>query len=363
MRVLTIVSGPAQGSGVRTASAGVGSVLESLGHEQVTLCINTARRREGNRLNVENVSSAVRDVLHVAVAVRRHRPTIVWFHSLGFPMLPAVRTFVIVLTVRLCRVPVVTHLHAYGLDEGTLAPQRWTRCVIWAFGRLSARVVALHSASARAIGSVVPPERVSVLPNVVAVPATPTPLPGGDRKRLVFVGGIVRRKGVPQLLEAMRLLDGSYELHLVGGAGEDGPGATERLMDDAADLVASGRVVFEGELGDDGVRHQLRQSNLFVLPSDAEGTPVALLEAMAEGRPVLVTDVGDMAEIVRAAQCGRVLESREPSVLAAAISDLMSADFFARAASGARAHRAVARGYSPAAVGSAVRELLHLVRT
>ncbi|MBW3630941.1 MAG: glycosyltransferase, partial [Gemmatimonadetes bacterium] len=73
----------------------------------------------------------------------------------------------------------------------------------------------------------------------------------------------------------------------------------DRLVEHAAgDLVATGRVGFAGELDASGVRAELRAAHLFVLPSEAEGMPIAMLEAMAEGRPVLVTDAGNMRSVV-----------------------------------------------------------------
>lgn len=357
MRILVIVSGPAQGSGVRSAARALDAVLESLGHEVRRLVVDVRPRRAGNRLNWENVRSVAGDVGAVWRTVRRDRPDLVWLHSLGFPLLPAARTIALLLAVRIRRVPTVSHLHAYGLDERTLPYDGTGRLAIRLLCWLSGLVVVLHDRSAQAVRRLAPRDRIVVIPNIVEVPDEPTPLPRGDRFRLVFVGGLVRRKGVRELLGAMRLLGDSYELHLVGGAGEDGLIAAEELVAAAADLVATGRVVFEGELDDAGVRGQLRAANLFVLPSRAEGTPIALLEAMAEGRPVLVSDAGNMPEIVRRYCCGEVLLSLGAQHLADSIRQLAH-DPAGLAEYGRRSHMAARSVFSAEALRRSIDNLL-----
>jgi glycosyltransferase involved in cell wall biosynthesis len=177
-------------------------------------------------------------------------------------------------------------------------------------------VVVLHQPAATALAGIGCPN-VHVLANWVEVGEEATPLPAAPPLRLVFAGGLVRRKGVPELIEAMRLVgDMPVELRLVGGAGEDGAAALARVKGDAADLVAAGRVTFAGELGQAGVRAELRAAHVLVLPSEAEGTPMAVLEAMAEGRPVLVSDAGNMRSLVEEAGCGWVLPDRRPATIA-----------------------------------------------
>src|SRR5690606_33447942 len=151
--------------------------------------------------------------------------------------------------------------------------------------------------------------RVITLPNWVEVPDQPTPLPSGLPHRAVFVGGLIARKGVPQLIEAMRLLaDLPVVLTIVGGPGDEGPLVAAAIERAAEDLVQAGTLRFAGQLDATGVRAELRAAHLFVLPSEAEGMPLAMLEAMAEGRPVVVSDAGNMANVVREAACGVVLD-------------------------------------------------------
>jgi glycosyltransferase involved in cell wall biosynthesis len=68
----------------------------------------------------------------------------------------------------------------------------------------------------------------------------------------------------------------------------------------------------------------LAASDLFVLSSDREGLPIAVLEAMAARRPVVATAVGDLPLIISDNQTGRLVPPHDPAALAAAIIDLLN---------------------------------------
>ena len=126
-----------------------------------------------------------------------------------------------------------------------------------------------------------------------------------DRKVIVFVGRLVQGKGLPALLEAftsLRILEPKTSLLIVG----DGP----LLNDLRARAAAHGlgnSVIFTGQLADDAVAEALRCSDIFTLPSRAEGIPVALLEAMATGLPSVVSDIAGTEIVVHGVHGLRVV--------------------------------------------------------
>jgi glycosyltransferase involved in cell wall biosynthesis len=107
-----------------------------------------------------------------------------------------------------------------------------------------------------------------------------------DARRLVCVGRLSHEKGLDVLLRALaRLPSGSFWLQVVG----DGP-QRDALVILTRELGLQDSVAFSGYTDD--VAQALMAADLFVLPSRTEGTPLALLEAMASGRPALATAVG-----------------------------------------------------------------------
>jgi glycosyltransferase involved in cell wall biosynthesis len=264
---------------------------------------------------------------------------------------------------RLAGRPAVLQFHAHGLEQAITDGGRSLRVAVRSVTALANATVVLHEAAAGALRSTGGGSPIHVVPNWVEVPDRPGDLPPQPPLRVVFVGGLVRRKGVPLLLEAVRSLKGvPVTLTLVGGAAEDRPEALDRLYAEADDLVSAGRVRFTGELDAAGVRAELRAAHLFVLPSEAEGMPMALLEAMAEGRAVLVSDAGNMRSVVEKAACGWVLPDRRPATIAACIRRIAEGPAGLATASAA-AWEAAREGYSAEARHTQIDAILVSLRT
>ena len=109
-----------------------------------------------------------------------------------------------------------------------------------------------------------------------------------SRKYLLFLGRLVPEKRVDLLLQAFqRLRPRGWKLVLVGDKSDTGA-YTARLLQGAAH---NRNIVFTGELRGATLSEIVRGARLFVLPSDVEGLPLALLEAMHEGIPTVASDI------------------------------------------------------------------------
>mgnify|MGYP005843246867 CR=1 FL=1 len=117
--------------------------------------------------------------------------------------------------------------------------------------------------------------------------------PAGRRDEVLFVGRLAVRKGLARLLAAFRALGPGTALRLAI-AGE-GPLETP-LRARAVALGIADRVDFLGFLDRPALRARLQAAAVFVCPSDYEGFPLVLLEAMACGVPVVGTRCGPLAE-------------------------------------------------------------------
>lgn len=139
---------------------------------------------------------------------------------------------------------------------------------------------------------------------------------------LLFVGRLAPVKGLPILLRALEPLKAEFpKIHLtvIG----DGPGrkALEHQVE-AAGL--SDNVSFVGYKSQSEVAEALAASDLFVLPSFAEGVPVVLMEAMAARRPVVTTHIAGIPELVTDGASGLLVPPGNPHALADAIGKILA---------------------------------------
>lgn len=135
-----------------------------------------------------------------------------------------------------------------------------------------------------------------------------------EARVVVFVGNMRPVKGVDTLLRAARMLPAGSDIHVLM-IGEVRDRAIQRL---AADPAINARVHFTGFRKD--APALVGACDLFVMPSvEREGLPRALLEAMAQGIPAVVTAVGGMPEVIHEGQEGFLVPPRDPAALCAAI--------------------------------------------
>ena len=118
----------------------------------------------------------------------------------------------------------------------------------------------------------------------------------GRGRNILFVGRFDRVKGVPVLLEAFEILadqNPNLHLHLVG----DGPERSE-LESIVHEKGLDGRVTFYGYQSQAQLSEHFAEADVFVMTSFAEGVPVALMEAMAFGVPVVAPRITGIPELV-----------------------------------------------------------------
>ncbi|MEO0804742.1 MAG: glycosyltransferase family 4 protein [Cyanobacteria bacterium J06643_4] len=118
----------------------------------------------------------------------------------------------------------------------------------------------------------------------------------GQGHRLLFVGRLAAVKGLPMLLESVAMLKASRPEVMLTVVG-DGPDRA-MLETQAAHLGLAQQVSFVGYQSQAAVREYLQATDVFVLPSFAEGVPVVLMEAMMSGVPVVATQIAGVSELV-----------------------------------------------------------------
>lgn len=128
------------------------------------------------------------------------------------------------------------------------------------------------------------------------------------RYDLILVGRLIRVKRIDVFLHTVELLARELPTLNVAVVGDGELGSSMQAL--ARELGVDGHVTFAGHQEDVGP--WLKQSKVFMLSSDSEGLPMALIEAMLCGLPCVVSDVGDMVEVVEHGVSGYLVEERTP---------------------------------------------------
>lgn len=172
-----------------------------------------------------------------------------------------------------------------------------------------------------------------------------------EQRLLLFVGRIEPLKGVETILRALSLLRTQHpsvldqlKLAIVGGDLNDPVPEIERLRALCRELQLDAYIDFVGAQSHDELPLYYNAAEALIMPSDYESFGMVALEAMACGTPVIASEVGGLAFLIRDYETGLHVPVRDPQLLAESIYTLI-ADPEQQQQMGQRAH-AVAQNYA-----------------
>ncbi|MDH2380175.1 glycosyltransferase [Bradyrhizobium sp. CER78] len=320
-------------------------LLRGAGHSVETLtvsneAINSLAARIATTLSIVD---NIRGKQAMAEAIERFRPDIVHVHNF-FPLLsPAVFD-----VCRHKRVPAVVTLHNYRticaggmlLRDGHICHKCLDRGHLWGVAHrcyrgslpgslASAYMIAQHQRRgtwtrpglrlialtqfARTLFAQAGFDagRIDVKPNFMADRGAPDS--AAPRAGLLYVGRLSREKGVGVLLDAVAAT--GVPLRIVGL----GP---ERA---ALEARASGNVTFLGARSRAEVLREMANAQALVVPSLwYEGFPMVVVEAFAQGTPVIASEIGGLAEVVSAGKTGALAPPGDAAALSNRIAELLA---------------------------------------
>ena len=284
------------------------------------------------------------------------KPDVIHAHS------PALTGLAALAAARRFGLPVVYEMRASwedgAVDHGTARAgglrYRLSRALeTWVLRRADSVTTICEGLRRDIVSRGIPEARVTVIPNAVDPQRFRTDgrpdealagrlgLQGSDV--VGFIGSFYRYEGLDLLLEALpRMLERrpSIRVLLVGGGYED-----KVLKRQAAQAGLAEKVVFVGRVPHEEVRSYYDLVDVFAYPRRRTRltelvTPLKPLEAMAQGRAVVASDVGGHRELIRDGQTGRLFEAGSAAALAGAVLEVL-ADRERAAAMRARARRFV----------------------
>ena len=116
-------------------------------------------------------------------------------------------------------------------------------------------------------------------------------------KLVLAVGRLIKRKGFSRLIEIAQFLLQKEKSLKIAIVGPDG-GYQAKLQEMTRSFGLDNSILFTGAVPDSTLMHAYTDADLVVVPSEYEGLPTTLLEALAYGKPVVATNVGGNCEVI-----------------------------------------------------------------
>jgi glycosyltransferase involved in cell wall biosynthesis len=225
------------------------------------------------------------------------------------------RKSIFMFTANLFNVPVITHLHDSGFPVFYASVSKFQQQIIHKALRKSHRVFVLSNESwefFRNLDLGVEPE---IFPNPIILKTSTVPV-NRSEQAILFLGRIVKEKGVQELLEATAIVKTvipTVQL-IIGGDGD-----MHWLQNLIAKHNLQSNIVIKGWVGDRERESLIQSSTVLVLPSYGEGQSMSILEAMESFLPVVSTSVGGNTFLIDNGTSGLLVPPKDVNALAAAI--------------------------------------------
>ena len=332
----------------RDVKGGIAAVVEGYYGSRLErdFCINYVESYcDGSKL--KKLIKALTGYFSFAVKIFRFKPDIVHIHSSFGPSFYRMQPFIYM--ARLAGVPIVNHCHGADFDTFYVKASAQKKKRIREVYSKCDRIIVLSDEWKERFLDIVDGDRLVVINNYCK-PLDPERVRRlSDKrfsgKRVLFLGEIGRRKGgydfADIIAKTAQKVPG-VRFDICGDGATADVAAIRKAVREKADGT---KVSFPGWVRGDRRQKELEHAAVFMLPSYQEGMPMAILDAMAYGLPVVSTNVGGIPKLVTEG-CGYLAEPGDTDAIADSIARLLlDKEVYALASSKSAEHAAKNYGF------------------
>ena len=278
---------------------------------------------ELQKFNLKKVFRFCKIIFQLTNRLYKDPPDFIYFsimpHGIGF-----IRDLFFVVIIKTFRVPIIYHLHLYGISSAVEKRPYLKYIYRYVFNKNYIIHLSQHLADEEILSLGCKPSGMYIVPNGVESRYL-NYIEKKDKKifNLLFVSNVNKDKGIFELLDTAKILKSrgmNFILDIVGGF------ISKRIENKVKQMIQhdnlSKHVFLQGAMYDENKYEFYKNADLFVLPTHNDTMPLAILEAMQFELPVVTTKVGALQEIIKNEEDGFLLEPGNPYVLADKISGL-----------------------------------------
>lgn len=223
---------------------------------------------------------------------------------------------------------IVLHLHGSEFEVFYNSSSKIVKNMIKSIFEDSDRVIVLGEKWEHIIRSISKNAKIEIFNNAVEIPKEKVTWCNNEIN-ILFLGVLIKRKGVYDLIESIRILKNNGTIDnkklnfIIGGAGSEEKQINELINKYKLHECVEMKGWVSGQLK----KELIKKAQLFILPSYNEGLPMAILETMSYGMPVISTDVGSISEVVKNNYTGFLIKPGEKENMASLITEIIGDQF------------------------------------
>jgi len=276
------------------------------------------------RIDFQNIGLAFRDYYELIRLIIKESPSMVYI-PISQTTLGYLRDSIFILISILFRKRVLCHLRGGNFKNWYLSSRALTKCFVRRVHSLVDGQIVLGEKMKDQFEGILPKEKIFVVPNGKRIGLKYKKEKDTDKARILFLSNFIREKGIIDFLACIPYVYGSkksMEFVLVGDWFDRD---TKTEIESYIKKNVEFPIRIKGPLLNQEKYNMLASCDIFVFPTyyPAEGHPWVIIEAMAQGLPIVTTDQGAIAESVIDGVNGFIVEKRNPVQIAEKIKFLI----------------------------------------
>jgi glycosyltransferase involved in cell wall biosynthesis len=305
---------------------GIMRIAEYLGQEEATRLLNnsnfeieffnshllTQSKNSDGKFRIENFMQAFSLFSRLKKRMEHEDYKIIHYNSSRGSALLKDLVIASILRLRTSK-PILFQIHFCGIKETFLFQHLFLKFYFYLLSKFSNILLLSDSFKKELIASGFPEKKIKVIYNFhlydnVNIDKNTIP---GRAFSLIFVGSIDKRKGIFDLLEALKVSSFAYQLNIAGSFSSD------KIEKKCREIIRDNNlnVNLLGYLNNIEKEKFLTEADILILPSYAEGFPMVIPEAMAFGCAIISTDIAGIPEIVKHNENGFLIKPGQVNML------------------------------------------------